>query len=52
MSDPHPEYKINQKKLQNLERLRRKKEAKISKNKQKKLGQIAARKKIKETVFH
>lgn len=42
--------KVNKKKLENLERIRRKKEAKISKNKAKKLAQIAERKRIKQTV--
>ena len=52
MSDPLPERKINKKRLENLERLKKKRELKISKNKQKKSAQIAARKIGKETVFY
>ncbi|KAL3079361.1 hypothetical protein niasHT_037691 [Heterodera trifolii] len=49
MSDPVPDKRINKKKLENIERLRRKNETKISKNKSKKLAQLAERKKIKQT---
>lgn len=49
MSDPLPERKINKKRLENLERLKKKQELKISKNKQKKSAQLAARKVVKET---
>uniref|UniRef100_A0A914I9J1 RNA helicase n=1 Tax=Globodera rostochiensis TaxID=31243 RepID=A0A914I9J1_GLORO len=49
MSDPGPDHRINRKKLENIERLQRKNEAKISKNKAKKLAQLSARKRIKQT---
>uniref|UniRef100_A0A1I8BLN3 RNA helicase n=1 Tax=Meloidogyne hapla TaxID=6305 RepID=A0A1I8BLN3_MELHA len=51
MSDPLPERKINKKRLENLERLKKKQELKISKNKQKKSAQLAARKVVKETLL-
>lgn len=49
MSDLIPGYKINKKKLENLDRLRKKREQKVSKTKQKKLSQIAERNRIKQT---
>ncbi|KAI3411930.1 Pfam:DUF1605 [Globodera pallida] len=49
MSDPVADHRINRKKLENIERLQRKNEAKISKNKAKKLAQLSARKRIKQT---
>jgi len=51
MFDHLPEQKINKKRLENLERLKKKQKLKISKNKQKKSAQLAARKHVKETVF-
>lgn len=51
MSDPVPERKINKKRLENLERLKRKRELKLSKSKRKKSAQVAARKIVKETVL-
>ena len=51
MFDHLPEQKINKKRLENLERLKKKQKLKISKNKQKKSAQLAARKQVKETVF-
>nr|CAD2180431.1 unnamed protein product [Meloidogyne enterolobii]CAD2199639.1 unnamed protein product [Meloidogyne enterolobii] len=49
MFDHLPEQKINKKRLENLERLKKKQKLKISKNKQKKSAQLAARKHVKET---
>jgi hypothetical protein len=51
MFDSLPQQKINKKRLESLNRLKKKKELKISKSKQKKSAQIAARKIVKETVF-
>jgi len=42
--------KPNRKKLENLERLRKKQEGKVSKKRLKKMAQIVERKKVKETV--
>ena len=52
MFDNLPEQKINKKRLENLERLKKKQKLKISKNKQKKSAQLAARKQVKETIRH
>ena len=51
MSDPVPDCRVNRKKLENLQRIKKKQEAKISKNKQKKLAQLAHTKQNKQTVF-
>lgn len=50
MSAPNGE-KINRKKLEHMERRRKKEEAKNTKTKLKKLARIVERKKIKQTVF-
>lgn len=52
MSEQKNNARINRKKIEHMERVRKKEESKVSKSRVKKLAKIVERKKVKDTVSY